>query len=307
MGEALTYYERYGPVARRIAKAFHAGRYIFKRALGLRPTVLVEIRWRLGDEVMALPIYEAISKRYGGARVVVLCTYPELLEGNDFVVEVNPDNVSPDAYVLLRDASRTENRMTHYAALAGVGRPDASPRLHCEGWTSPLLKEVPEGEGPLVALAAGATWPTKRWPMSNWRALGEELSERGCRVIELGHEGEAIGVGTSFAGRTSVRDAAALLREAELAVTNDSGLMHLALAAGTRTVGLFGPTDPEVLIRDEKLFHPIRNARECTGCWNGEQRMQAPGVCPLDVPDCMETISVDEVLQSVDAMLAAES
>ena len=117
-------------------------------------------------------------------------------------------------------------------------------------------------------------------------------------------EAESLGIVTDYVGRTSVREAATLLHHADVLVSNDSGLMHLSLAAGTPVVALFGPTDPGILIRDEARLHVLENERECQGCWNGSQRMQEPGVCPLGVDSCMGPITVERVAAKIDEVLA---
>lgn len=304
MSEEPTYYEKWGPVSRRLHRAGHACRSAVKNSLGLPSTVLVEIRWRLGDEVMAIPVYEALRNRYPTARIEVLCNYPELLDDNPFVDAVNPTHPSADRYYLVRDAARDVVRIEHYAQHAGLERCPGQPKLYCDAWTSALTREWPQGDGPIVAVAAGASWDTKRWPMDRWRELCSRLLRDGCRVIALGSAGESPGVGVDFSGRTSVRDAAVLLRDADVAISNDSGLMHVALAAGTPVIGLFGPTDPEILVPGDPRLTVVTNGRECGGCWNISQAMTEPGVCPLGVESCTSTISVGSVLGEVDRVLA---
>jgi len=302
MSAEPTYYERWGPVARRMRRAGHRLRGFARSSLGLKPTILVEIRWRLGDEIMALPIYAALRDKYPEARLAVLCTYPELLDDYPFIDAVNPENLAPDAYILLRGAARDVARVQDYAATAGVDVPDARPRVYCERWTTPLTEELPGGSGPLVALAPGASWKPKRWAVARWRAVAEGLRARGARVFELGGAGESAGIATSFVGRTRVRDAAALLREADLAIAHDSGLMHLARAVGTETIALFGPTAPELLVGDDAGVRAVKNGRPCQACWNAGA-MRTPGTCPRDIGDCLGTIAVSDVIaEACDAL-----
>jgi ADP-heptose:LPS heptosyltransferase len=294
VSEAPTYYEQWGPLGRRMRRAGHLVRLVAKNSLGLRPSILVELRWRLGDEIMALPIYQALRARRPHSCIEVLCDYPELLDGNPFVDSVNPLDASPDLYYLLRGAPRDAWRLEHYAAEASVELPRTRPQLYFCDWSTPLAREVPQGEGPLVAIAPGASWQPKRWPADSWRALAADLERRGCRAFELGGPDERTGVACSFAGRTTVGEAARLLHAANLVIACDSGLMHLARAANTPCLALFGPTDPVLYIRDDADFHPLRNDRCCGGCWNGG-RMDPPGECPLGEPECLATIGVERV------------
>src|SRR5690606_31432856 len=66
--------------------------------------------------------------------------------------------VSPDRYVCLRDASRVDLRVAHYAALAGVAVPDVGPSLELSDWLAPILDQLPGTNHERVAIAAGTTW-----------------------------------------------------------------------------------------------------------------------------------------------------
>jgi ADP-heptose:LPS heptosyltransferase len=279
--------------------------------------ILADVRWRLGDEIMALPIYEALRMQHPDSRIHVLCTYPDLLEDNPYVDAVNGEPGAPDKYVCLRSGPRDVHRIEHYARCAGAATPAQRPRLYYRDWSAPQLAALPRGgrplgarkaSAPLVALGSGASWPIKRWPIERWRALGGALVESGFHIVELGRtEDEAINVGTSLRGKTSVREAACVLRAADLLVCCDSGLMHLALAAGTRVLALFGPTDPTILVRNEPNLTVIGTERDCRGCWNLSKEAETPGACPLGRATCLDAIDADRVLAQTRALLSPET
>lgn len=99
---------------------------------------------------------------------------------------------------------------------------------------------------PFVALAPGSARATKRWP--HFGALARALAPDG-QVAIIGTRGEfpadARGAAADLTG-LPLRAAAAVLARARVAVTNDSAALHLAQAAGTTTVALFGPTHPRL-------------------------------------------------------------
>ena len=64
-------------------------RWSMKRLTRLQRRILVEIRWRLGDEIMAIPIYEALREQWPQSHIAVLCNHPDLLAGNPHVDAVN--------------------------------------------------------------------------------------------------------------------------------------------------------------------------------------------------------------------------
>lgn len=299
--------ESAGPIARRARHFARAVRWPVKGCLGLPRTLLVEINWRLGDEIMALPVIEALRARFPDAALDVLSNYPELFENLPAVDAVNPPEPDPDRHILLRGASRQVYRLEAYCDNAGVALPANRPRLYYVDWRAPQLAKIPRGPGGCVALAPGASWPSKRWPPDRWNQLARNLEQMGHRVLVLGQNGESLERGTDFTGQTTVREAACLLHAADLAVCCDSGLMHLALAAGTPVVALFGPTDPDFLIRDEPNFTAIRSTQSCQGFWNHAETVGEPGECPEGHACCLESIAVDPVLQAVTGRLTREA
>jgi len=105
---------------------------------------------------------------------------------------------------------------------------------------------------PLAAFAPGAVGPSKRWPASHFAETARQLTAQGFSVIVLGGPGEATLAAEIGAGEGHVRDltgpdlrnAILGLAAADVAVSNDSGLLHVAAALGTPSIGIFGPTSP---------------------------------------------------------------
>jgi ADP-heptose:LPS heptosyltransferase len=125
------------------------------------------------------------------------------------------------------------------------------------------------------------------------------LRARGALVAELGQRGLGLPADFRLAGRTTVREAACVLHQAQALVSCDCGLMHLALAAGTPVVALFGPTDPDILVRNHPGFVPLRSTLECHGYWNRMAETPDPERCPLDHDCCLSSIGVEEVLDAL--------
>jgi heptosyltransferase I len=107
---------------------------------------------------------------------------------------------------------------------------------------------------PLVVLHPGARWASKLWPPESWAHLSDWFHGRGFQVAFTGSAADQklVAVITAqcraprlnLAGSTSLAQLAAILRQARLAVTTDTGAMHLAASLGTPVVALFGPTAP---------------------------------------------------------------
>ena len=119
-----------------------------------------------------------------------------------------------------------------------------------------LLPERRIAGRPILALGPTANWAPKVWPAARFAGLARALAAGalpGAVPVVLGGPGPAeaamaapllalLGDAIDLTGRLSLPEAAACLERAALFVGNDSGLMHLAAAAGTPTLGLFGPT-----------------------------------------------------------------
>lgn len=114
--------------------------------------------------------------------------------------------------------------------------------------------EAELGGAPIV-LNLGASKPSKRWRPERYGELGARLVASGHGpVVTMGGPGDreladvlatrANGAVHDLVGRTSLRETIAVLRRARLLVTGDTGPMHIAVAVGTPTLALFGPTDP---------------------------------------------------------------
>lgn len=119
-----------------------------------------------------------------------------------------------------------------------------------------LLDERPGAEGgPLVIVHPGANWLHKRWPADRFAALADRLiADRGAHILVTGSPDDAPladdikrkmrHAPTILAGRTTLRELAVLLEQAQVVISNDTGVLHIAAALGRPVVALYGPTSP---------------------------------------------------------------
>jgi len=118
-------------------------------------------------------------------------------------------------------------------------------------WTA--QRGLAEEKHPIVTLSPGAVGAGKAWPARHYAELARALAADGVSVWVLGGPSETpIAKDIVAAGGNRVRDltgtdlrnAILALAAADVAVTNDSGLMHVSAAIGTPTIAIFGPTSP---------------------------------------------------------------
>jgi heptosyltransferase-2 len=153
-----------------------------------------------------------------------------------------------------------------------------------------------------VALAPGAVGPSKRWPPDYYAELARRLAADGKDVWVIGGPGEKEGAAEivaadpdhirDFTG-TDLRNAILALAGADLAVSNDSGLLHVAAAIGTPTIGIFGPTSPWHWAPLNPIAGVIETTTElaCRPCHKPD--------CRLQHHKCMRDIPVERVLQVI--------
>lgn len=156
------------------------------------------------------------------------------------------------------------------------------------------------GADPIVVLAPGSVWATKRWRVEGYIELAKRLSGRGLQVILTGSPaeveiGERIAAETralNLCGQLSLAQTLWLMAQAQAVVSNDSGAMHMAAAMATPSVAIFGPT----VLRFG--FQPWQNRAKVLERTDLNCRPCSPhgtAKCPLGHHNCMKWITAQEV------------
>jgi heptosyltransferase-2 len=163
-------------------------------------------------------------------------------------------------------------------------------------------RELPNGGAPVVALCPGAVGAGKQWPVASHAALAKELKERGVEVWVLGGPQEKAAAERISAGGAHARDltgadlreAVRALAAADVAVANDSGLLHVAAALGSAAIGLFGPSDPSLWAPLNPLAATIEAPRSGPSAGHAGR-------------GSMRDITVESVLAAIEAELGRRS
>ena len=209
-----------------------------------------------------------------------------------------------------RRLPRMVDRCAMLALPSGASQPPswplpelAVPAAACAAWRQ--SRDL-NGEGrPIVALAPGAVGPSKRWPAGAYAALTRRLLANGASVWVLGGPAEKALAGEIISDTAArdltgpdLRDAILALASATVAISNDSGLLHVAAALGIPTIGIFGPTSPWHWAPLNPLAATVetRSPLACRPCHKP--------VCRLGHHNCMREIGVDQVFAAVVSALA---
>ena len=198
------------------------------------------------------------------------------------------------------DAARLPRMVDRFAALAGVV--PAAPSLRADAAARNMLlgKHGLRTDAPVVALCPGAEFgPAKRWPASHFADLAERCVRTGAHVWVFGGAADSAAAAdiaahpgvTDLTGRTSLLDAVDLLSAATAAVTNDSGLMHVAAALGVPVAAVFGSSSATFTPPLSARARVVERDLDCRPCFARE--------CPLGHLDCLRGIAAARVFEAL--------
>lgn len=195
-----------------------------------------------------------------------------------------------------------------FGQILPVYRPGIRQDLMSEAFK--ILGSNASGGRPLVVLNPAGLWPTRNWPIANYKKLAEGLIDRyDAKIVLIGTDRIDVqakelqnSVRTNcinLVGKTSLALAYALLRHVRLVISEDSGLMHMAWTSGIPTIVLFGSTD-------SRWSRPTAHAKsfesldlECGACMSEH--------CKYGDTRCLTRISPENVLASAEEMLSSNS
>lgn len=164
---------------------------------------------------------------------------------------------------------------------------------------------------PIVALHPSATWPAKMWPKERYEELARWIVARlGANVIVTAGSSDADAAefvaqqipqhAKVFSG-LPLRQLAAILSHCAVCVTNDAGLMHIAVAVGTSTIGIFGPGEEHIWFPYVQPYYEnsgahvaLRKDVSCHPCHLNVCNRAGPGYM-----ECMQLLGVEEVFNEV--------
>lgn len=176
-------------------------------------------------------------------------------------------------------------------------------RVFAQEFISGVENDKPGYRG-FVGMCPATTWAQKHWTEQGWAELADRLlSEYKLIPIFLGSKSDnplidrICGLmrykAASATGRTTLKQAAAIMELCKLVIAVDTGLLHISMALDRPTVGIFGPTKWAHFTKQDNFFAVCKD-RDCMPC------LRHPSCKEFD---CMKELKADDILHSAECWL----
>jgi ADP-heptose:LPS heptosyltransferase len=279
--------------------------------------VLVDYQgaWGLGDLLCSDPMVRGLIDHHGpGTRVFLrgkcgnvrhnphTAGLAEPDQHFDRMVEVKLFTHMPAAAYARLEAM--PSLIDHMCSYAGVTPRDRRPRLWLDRGDLAVLRRVPFGSAPRIAICADRVDERRHWPVDRWRQVARVLHDAGATIIAIGQQ-DRLGVGIDLVGKLSMRETAAVLSACTLFCGNNSGPFHYAQAAGTPCVTLFSVAVPQRFVHPGAIVHPVEaDGLACLHCMTRDFATMKHAFCTATPRGrCMTDIPVEAVLDTIDGAL----
>lgn len=164
------------------------------------------------------------------------------------------------------------------------------------------------GAAKVVALCPATTWEHKHWTVDGWARVADELADRHDAVpIFLGSKADAELMSRiralmkcdaeSAIGKTTLKQASAILEQSDLVISVDTGLLHIANALNRPIIGIFGPTTWQYLRKKDTLAIVAKDL-PCMPCFRHPS---------CDSFECLRTITAEDVFWAAAVRLAGKA
>jgi ADP-heptose:LPS heptosyltransferase len=296
-----------------------------------RPVILIERPAGIGDIICTLPSVLELRKRHPDAVFIYNTrkSFKNVVEMGrvaDLVVEWDrswmPGLVHKYYYPRLEGERPLGREQIHlvddFARAFEVELSSRQPRLHVPAALSLSVKKqiMPFSERAkhVLGIHVGPSWRVKEWTVTGWTKLVALLRDSfDCVVIQLGSDMDTarglvrtprIAGTEDWVDKLSLEESIAALEQLDLFVGIDSGLLHAAGAVGIPTVGLFGPSDPRLILPPETPSIGVVSDAPCLGCQHRLPRLHWRDGCPNNI-QCMTGLTAENALNACVKLLAA--
>jgi len=249
-----------------------------------------------GDALLTANVIRCIKKVYPNLKINCITPNPEIICFDPCIETINkPESFySFDStyWELIVRKEKVQNIISHNLLRLGIEEYEYKAKFFLlereREWAKDKIKKR---KRPLIGICTKSKETVKNWPQENWVKFINSLRQK-HDIMHLGDASEPDFEGVSrFAGKTSIRESAALLNHCDVFVSPDSLLMHIANGLDIPSVIIFGGSRPVSCFGYEKNSN-IADTPECSPCWihDGYEECKESLKCLLN-------ISTDDVLK----------
>lgn len=295
---------------------------------GRRPVIFS--RWSgMGDIICTIPAARELIKQHPGATLIYNCyadfaAVPRLAGIAHRITSLRSIGLVGHWYHFLlagfyhfshgddsADSGCYEPMVTEFLRQFGLPLSEDHPELPvtpaARETVNSMLAQKKLDVSNLILIHPGPTWPVREWPLEKWMELVGKLRGQGfTNIAQLG-VGRHLNFGqvkvpevpgaVSLINAFTIEECIAVIAQAKLFIGIDSGLLHIAAATRTSSIGIFGATLPEYRFSKQFRRDFVLSPVECVGCEHRKPQLHWITGCPYEIK-CMKTLAVDEVLQA---------
>jgi len=273
-----------------------------------------DCRFTIACGPAAAPLFEAVPhldrvivlRKRGGGRHWLRLWLASVTSMWDLVVDLRGSALSylvpTRRRIIYRSKGQPVHRVQAISDMAGL-ETVAAPKLWADARHEEAAARVMPSGVPVLALGPVAGWRGKTWPIERFTELAQRMTRpgaifAGAGIIVVGAAAErdeaqplfdALPRAIDVMGKIDLLTVFAVLRRSQIYIGNDSGLMHIAAAAGVPTLGLFGPS------RDEHYAPWGVNTAVVRTRESYDELINRPGYDYRSTPTMMGGLSVDAV------------
>jgi ADP-heptose:LPS heptosyltransferase len=255
-----------------------------------------------GDALITANVIRCIKDQYPKLKINCITPHPELIKYDRSIDSINKRETfysfDSSYWELIVRKEAKENVIQHNMSRLGIKDYEYKGRFFLntdeKEWGQAQIASL---DKPILAICTRSKEPVKNWALDNWSRLVESAFND-FSIIQLGDASEPKFDGViSFAGKSTMRESAAILSHSDLFICPDSLMMHVANGLKIKTIALFGGSRTVSCLGYEENIN-VETSPVCSPCWIHE----GYGECSHDLA-CMREITTKSVAELIELSL----